>query len=105
MSLNRLQRFKEAKALMRKTILVARRVLGENNEISLRIKWTYALALYRDTGASLDDLREAVTTLGDLEPTARRVYGGAHPITEAMELALRRARAALAARETPSTSK
>ena len=59
----------------------------------------------RDTGASLDDLREAVTTLEEQERTARRVYGGAHPIAESLELSLRRARAALAARETPSASK
>ena len=51
---------------------------------------------------TLDDLREAVTTLEDVERTARRVFGGAHPITAGIELRLREARAALAARETPS---
>ena len=54
-----------------------------------------------DPGATLDDLREAVTTLEDVERTARRVFGGAHPITAGIELRLREARAALAARETP----
>ena len=33
----------------------------------------------RDDGATLDDLREAVTTLEETERTARRVLGGAHP--------------------------
>ena len=37
--------------------------------------------LYEDDGATLDDLREAVTTLEDTERTARRVLGGAHPLT------------------------
>ena len=56
-----------------------------------------------DDGATLDDLREAVTTLEDTGQIARRVLGGAHPLTEAIETALlRRARAALRARETPS---
>ena len=62
------------------------------------------MALYKDTDATLDDLREAVTTIEDVERTARRVLGGAHPLTSAIEGDLRNARAALAARETPSAS-
>ena len=53
-------------------------------------------------GATLDDLREAVTTLEDAGRIARRVYGGAHPLTVAVGRNLREARAALRARETPS---
>jgi hypothetical protein len=87
---------------MRKTIPVARRVLGESHEIMLWIRWTYARALYEDDDATLDDLREAVTTLEDLTRTARRVLGGAHPLTTGIEGELRKARATLAARETPS---
>ena len=56
---------------------------------------------YLDSSATLDDLREAVTTLEDTERTARRVLGGAHPVTSRIETALRNARAALRARETP----
>ena len=48
----------------------------------------YATALYQDAGATLDDLREAVTALEDSEQTARRVLGGAHPTTKAIEVAL-----------------
>ena len=51
-----------------------------------------------DDSATLDDFREAVTMLENTEPTARRVMGGAHPLT--IELDLRRARAVLHARET-----
>ena len=107
-SLIRLKRYKEAKALMRKTIPVARRVLGENDETTLRMRRYYAGALCVDEGATLDDLREAVTTLEELERTARRVLGGAHPRTKKIESNLRHAREWLAARETPaptSTSK
>ena len=53
-------------------------------------------------GATLADLREAVTTLEETERTARRVLGGAHPLTDAIEDTLQNARAALRARETPS---
>ena len=62
----------------------------------------YALALYKADGATLDDLRESVTTLEDSERTTRRVFGGAHPLTTGIEGDLRDARAALHAHETPS---
>jgi len=93
-----LERYAEAKALLRKVIPVARRALGENNDMTLRIKWNYAMALYDDADASLDDQREAVNTFEDTEQTARRVLGGAHPTTELIERSLHSARAALRAR-------
>jgi hypothetical protein len=98
-SLNGLKRFEEAKALLRKTIPVARRVLGESSELTLRMRWVYALTLYDDPGASLDDLREAVTILEETERTARRVLGGSYPLTTGIDRSLREARAALAARD------
>jgi tetratricopeptide (TPR) repeat protein len=104
-SLNYLGRFEEAKALLRKTIPVARRVLGESHEFTLTFRMNYAIALYKADGATLDDLREAVTTLEETERTARRVLGGSHPAVAGIELSLRNARAALAARETPPASK
>ena len=58
-----------------------------------------ARALYQDTGATLDELREAVTTLEDTERTARRVLGGAHPDVVGIEDSLRKARAMLCAGE------
>ena len=63
----------------------------------------YAEALYQDPGATLDDLREAVTTLEDAKRTARRVLGGTHPVTDAMEGSLRISQA-LHARKMPSSS-
>ncbi len=98
-TLVQLQRFEEVKALLRKTMPAARRVLGEGNDLALRLKKIYATALYHDTGATLDDIREAVTTLVEIERTARRVLGGTHPITESIADNLRNARAALAARD------
>ena len=103
-SLNRLQRFKEAKSLLRKVIPVARHVLGENQGLTLDMIWVYASALCNDTDATLDDFREAVTTLEDAAPTARRVLGGAHPITGGIEECLRGARATLHAHETGDVS-
>ena len=68
------------------------------------MRWLYAAALCNDPAATLDNLREAVTTLEETAPIARRVLGGAHPLTVDIELALRNARAALHARETPPPS-
>ena len=68
------------------------------------MRWTYAKALYSADGATLDDLREAVTTLEDTARIARRVLGGAHPLVVEMELTLQNARAALRARKTSPLS-
>ena len=50
---------------------------------------------------TLDELREAATMLEEIEPTARRVLGAAHPTTADIERALQHARAALRTRDTP----
>ena len=85
---------------MRRTVPMARRVLGDSHALTLRMRKIYAGALYKDDGATLDHLREAVTTLEDAERIARRVFGGAHPVARAIGYDLREARATLRARET-----
>ena len=94
-----LRRFEEAKSLLSKTMPVAQRVLGESDITTLRLRWNYASSLYQDDSATLDDLREAVTTLEDTERTARRVLGSDHPFTATVETSVRNARAALVARD------
>ena len=100
-SLNDSRRFEEAKLLLRRQIPVARRILGENAFDTLKMRVIYARCLLEDDGATLNDLREAVSTFEELERTARRVLGGAHPLTTAITGDLQRARAVLRARETP----
>ena len=101
-SLVTLERFEEAKSVLRKTMPVARRVLGEGNNLTLLMRWNYAKGLYKNSAAALDDLREAVATLEDAGRIARRVLGGAHPTTVGIECALENSREAPNARETPS---
>ena len=88
--------------MLRKLIPVARRVLGESHDLTLTMRRIYAQSLYKDDRASLDDLREAVTTLEETERTARRVLGSTHPLAEAIAGSLRNAQAAL--REAPSSA-
>ena len=64
----------------------------------------YATTLCTADGATLDDFHEAVTTLEETARAARRVLGGANPTTVEIERALRKSRAGLRARETPSRS-
>ena len=55
-----------------------------------------------DDGATLDEVREAVSTLEEIQRIARRVLGGSHPLALRTEIYLRNSLAALRARETPS---
>ena len=82
---------------------MAQRILGNNDNITLAMRSIYAQSLFFDAAATLDDFREAVETLVDAERIARRVLGGAHPLAQNYEYDLRKARAVLRARETPST--
>ena len=82
--------------MARKMLPLARRVLGNAHEYTLRMRWGYARALYDDPAATLDDLREAVTTLEETIQTARRVLGNNHPIVLEIGKCLRNSRKALA---------
>ena len=98
-SLIHLRRFEEAKSLLRKALPVARRVLTDSNEITLKMRWSFANSLHDSPSATLDNFREVVTTLEDVGRIARRVLGGEHPFVGLTELRLRNARATTRARE------
>ena len=100
--LHLLKQFEEAKSLLRKTMPVARRVLGECHDITIKMRVNFARALYKDDAATLDDLREAVETCEETGRIARRVFGSTHPAAVTIFANLRNAQAALRAHETPS---
>ena len=79
---------------------MARRVLGEENDLTLRMRGIYGQMLYLDDGATLEDLREAVNFNEETMRTARRVLGGTYPHVAEIEGTLRNARVVLRARET-----
>ena len=91
---------------MRKTLLVAQRVLGAEHRLTLRMRRNYAQSLYMDVyGSTLDDLHESVTTLEDLERRSQRVLGIAHPFTKGVAIDLFQARTELSLHdETPPSS-
>ena len=60
--------------------------------------------MLEDVLGAAKDVREAVETLEDLERTARRVFGGEHPLIATILIFLREARTVLRARETPPGS-
>ena len=64
---------------------------------------TFAMALSH-VGATLDDLREAITKLQDVKRTARRVLGGEHPVTVTIEQNFGHVRDFLRAREATQPS-
>ena len=101
-SLKDLHSYEEVKSLLRKVMPAARRAFGESHELMLKMRLGYAMALYKDASSTLDDLHEAAKMLENSERIARRVLGGAHPVTVDIERELRKARAALRACETQS---
>ena len=93
-----MKRFEEVRSLLRRMTPVARRVLGEGDVNTLRMRWTYAGVLYKDAGATLDDRREAVATLESVAHAWKRIFGPAHPETQRVQGALKDARETLAER-------
>ena len=85
--------------MLRRTMPVARRALGEGHRLTLKIRWNYAQMLCYDPSSTLDELHEGVSTLEDTTRTARQVLGGAHPLTVDIERELGNGRAAIRARE------
>ena len=91
-------RFEDAASLLRQTIPVARRVLGETCETTLRMLTTYTAGLCSDASATREEQGEAVDMLEDTERIARRVFGAAHPLVTTIEECLANSRALLRAR-------
>ena len=98
-SLIELKRYAEVKSLVRRTLPVAQRVLGESHDATLKMRAMYAGALIKASDATLDDVREAVTTFEETARMSRRVLGSAHPVAVDYEEKYRKARELLRACE------
>ena len=80
MTLLDLERFKEAKRILRRMVPVAGRVLGTENELSLSLREDLSRATL-DGDSSAEEKREALRMLEDVAGVMRRVLGPAHPDT------------------------
>ena len=65
---------------------------------SLRVIPPHPDGRYADEGASLDELRQAISMYEDLIRRARRIFGDSHPAAESMAARLEEARVTLARR-------
>ena len=75
-----LERFKEAKRLLRKVIPVARRALGAEHALTLSLREDLSRATLGGA-SSAEEKREALRILEEVAGVMRRVFGPAHPET------------------------
>ena len=80
MSLMELERFEEAKRLLRKVIPVARRVLGTEHELTLSMREDLSRSIL-DGDSSGNEKRQALQMLEETVAVMQRVLGPAHPNT------------------------
>ena len=80
MVLLELQRFEEAKKVLRRTVPVARRVLGAEHALTLSLREDLSRATLGGA-SSAEEKREALRILEEVAGVMRRVFGPAHPET------------------------
>ena len=94
-----LEQFDEARAFLRDRIPEAIRALGKDNANTFRLQRMYAQCLYKNEGASREDVTAAIATLEELDRKITRIYGASHPQTGATRSRLAEAREKLAERK------
>ena len=93
-----LERYAEAKSILRKAIPNARRTLGAEHDLTLNFRRIYAECLCRD--GSRDDIAEAVAIYEDVLQRTRRIFGDDHPSWRRLPELLGAAREFLASSDT-----
>ena len=90
-----LEQFDEARAFLLARIPEAIQALGNDHDVTFRLKRMYAQCLYLSEDACRDDVTAAIATLEDIDRRMSRIYGPVHPQTRATRSHLERARAKL----------
>ena len=80
LTLLELQRFEEAKGILRRTVPVAQRTLGAEHELTLSLREDLSHATL-DGESSAEEKREALRILEEVAGVIRRILGPAHPNT------------------------
>ena len=97
--------YSEARALCTEMLPKSRKLLGEEDDITLGLRYSYAQALVYKPAPSLEELRLAVAVLEKLERTALRVLGPSHPKIPAVRQTLGLARGKLFTDVLPARSR
>ena len=79
-------------------IAVAKRCLGPDHDVTLKLRMLESGAVSDDVKSSLDELKEAVAALEDVCERSRRVFGSAHPLTTVYQMKREEAKAAYLSR-------
>ena len=72
-------KFREAQSILSKVIPIARQKLGAENDVTLQLRSVRAQTLFQPDDATRNEVNEAITTLEELVPVVRRVFGKTHP--------------------------
>ena len=80
-----LERFEEAKSLLRKLMPVAQRVHGTEHMRTISLREDLARAMLDDRDSSLVEIREALETLEEILGVMQRVLGASHPETRRVQ--------------------
>ena len=78
-----------------KRIGESERMLGSDHDVTLCLRWTYAVAIYKDPDASLQDLTRAVAALESVLRVRQRVFGPGNQATIDAQHDLKASRAVL----------
>ena len=87
-TLIRIERFEEAKRVLRQVIPVAQRTLGTVHMCTVSLREDLARAMLQDGNSTLGEKREALRTLEDSLRVMRRVLGTQHPETQRVQRSL-----------------
>ena len=80
-SLSKQERCSEARSPLRETIARARKSVGADSDVVLRLTSTLGNAICLDKASTVDDIAEAGRIFADNLREATRVYGKRHPTT------------------------
>ncbi len=95
-ALNSANSASESKPLTRRLLPLARRALGADHDVCLRLAHTCVIAVIRCAASSRDEFVFAERLLDDTARRTRRVFGNEHPHTRNVEGDLAKVRRFLA---------
>ena len=75
------KKYAEIREFTREWVSIAQSSGLGDHHITNRIKEAHAYGIYRDPAASLDDVREGVTILEDVDRSYRQILGKDHPVS------------------------